>query len=112
MENRESTERRHREASVVFADIAGFTAPSEQLGPEGIAELMEECFHELERIILAHGGTIDKYIGDCVMALFGAEEFQGSPGLSFPGAQMYVATWPYRRIGTLVSARTAAGSPT
>lgn len=63
-------ERRH--ATVIFADISGFTAMSEKLDPEDVTDVMNGCFSMIERIILAHGGTIDKYIGDCVMALFGA----------------------------------------
>ncbi len=60
------------EVSVLFADIVGFTAYSEKADPEGVAELMEGYFTHAVDAIFAHGGTLDKFIGDCVMAFFGA----------------------------------------
>jgi class 3 adenylate cyclase len=58
--------------TVVFADISGFTALSEQLDPEEVRGLMNECFDRLVPVIERYGGTIDKFIGDEIMALFGA----------------------------------------
>ncbi len=60
------------EVSVLFADIVGFTAYSEKADPEGVAELLEGYFTHAVDAIFAHGGTLDKFIGDCVMAFFGA----------------------------------------
>ena len=60
-----------RDATVVFADISGFTALSEKLDPEEVTSLINRCFETLETIILTHGGTVDKYLGDCVLAVFG-----------------------------------------
>ena len=60
-----------RQATVVFSDISGFTAISEKLDPEEVTSLMNDCFHELGTIIEHYGGTIDKFIGDCMMAVFG-----------------------------------------
>ena len=65
-------EAQRRQATVVFADISGFTAMSEKLDPEDVTDVMNGCFALVERIVLDHGGTIDKFIGDAVMALFGA----------------------------------------
>jgi adenylate cyclase len=60
------------ECTVLFADIVGFTAYSENAPPEEVADLMEGYFtHAVEEIFSA-GGTLDKFIGDCVMAFFGA----------------------------------------
>jgi adenylate cyclase len=60
------------EATVLFGDLAGFTAFSERARPEEVAELLEGYFtHSVEAIFEA-GGTLDKFIGDCVMAFFGA----------------------------------------
>jgi class 3 adenylate cyclase/tetratricopeptide (TPR) repeat protein len=56
----------------LFADISGFTAMSRQLDPEELKDAMNACFRTIERVVVEHGGTIDKFIGDCVMALFGA----------------------------------------
>jgi len=61
-----------RQATILFADVSGFTELSERMEPDELRDAMETCFHEIERIVIARGGTIDKYIGDCVMALFGA----------------------------------------
>jgi len=58
--------------TVLFADVSGFTKMSESLNPEEVKDIMNECFQGLTEEILSRGGTIDKYIGDCVMALFGA----------------------------------------
>lgn len=65
-----ASDRRH--PTVLFADISGFTAMSEKMDPEDVADAMNGCFKLVERIVLSRGGTIDKYIGDAVMALFGA----------------------------------------
>ncbi|MBR6155022.1 MAG: adenylate/guanylate cyclase domain-containing protein, partial [Treponema sp.] len=55
-----------------FCDIRGFTTLSENMAPEKIVSLLNEYFTGLEKCISAHGGVINKYIGDAVMALFGA----------------------------------------
>jgi len=60
-----------RLATVMFADISGFTAMSEKLDPEDLAVLVNRCFGIMETIIEKYNGTIDKFIGDCIMALFG-----------------------------------------
>ena len=60
------------EATVLFADIVGFTAFSENADPEEVAELMEAYFTHAVEAIFGTGGTLDKFIGDCVMAFFGA----------------------------------------
>lgn len=56
----------------MFADVSGFTAMSRTMDPEDVTDLMNACFGILETAVLEHGGHVDKYIGDCVMALFGA----------------------------------------
>jgi len=60
------------EATVLFADLAGFTALSEKLSAAEVAELLEGYFTHSVDAIFAAGGTLDKFIGDCVMAFFGA----------------------------------------
>ncbi len=69
--NRGTVEDR-RQATVLFADLSGFTATSQLMDPEDLKEAVNDCFQIIERIVLYYGGTIDKYIGDAVMALFGA----------------------------------------
>ena len=61
-----------REMSILFSDVRGFTAISEGLEPKELSLLMNEFLTPLSRIIYKHRGTIDKYMGDCIMAFWGA----------------------------------------
>jgi class 3 adenylate cyclase len=63
------SERRH--VTVLFADISGFTAMSEALDPEVVRGVLNSCFKELVEVVFKYEGTIDKFIGDEIMALFG-----------------------------------------
>ena len=58
--------------TVLFADIRGFTRISEHSAPERIVQLLNHYFSAMTDIIFAHGGTLDKYLGDGLMVLFGA----------------------------------------
>jgi adenylate cyclase len=61
-----------RPTTVLFSDIRGFTAMAESMGPDAIALLLSEYFTEMVEVIFEHGGTLDKFIGDAIMALWGA----------------------------------------
>ena len=63
--------------TIVFTDVAGFTSLSEQLPPDQVAKLLNAYLDGMSRIVLDHSGTIDKYIGDAVLALFGAPVSHG-----------------------------------
>lgn len=65
-----------REISIIFADIVGFTSMSERLSATAIAELLNAFFDEMLVEVFDAGGTLDKFIGDCIMAFFGAPETQ------------------------------------
>jgi adenylate cyclase len=60
------------ETSILFADIVGFTARCESLPPEDVAAFLNQFFSIAADVIFEHGGTLDKFIGDAVMAFFGA----------------------------------------
>jgi adenylate cyclase len=61
-----------REMSVLFSDVRGFTTISEGLDPRELSKLMNEFLTPLTQVIYRHRGTIDKYMGDCIMAFWGA----------------------------------------
>lgn len=63
---------KRRPITVLFSDIRNFTSISEGLPPEGVVELLREYFNTMVPIVLKHGGTLDKYVGDAIMGLFGA----------------------------------------
>ena len=63
---------KRREITVLFSDIRDFTTISEGLSPEDVVELLREYFNTMVPIVLKHGGTLDKYVGDAIMALFSA----------------------------------------
>jgi adenylate cyclase len=59
-------------ATILFADIRGFTRMSEHMEPQQVVELLNEFFSEMTDLIFEYGGTLDKYLGDGIMAVFGA----------------------------------------
>lgn len=61
-----------RKVTILFADIHGFTPLSEKLPPEEVVELLNESLTVIAAAIFKYKGTLDKFIGDCVMAVFGA----------------------------------------
>jgi adenylate cyclase len=61
-----------RDLTVLFSDIRGFTSISETLDPEALVRLLNEFFTPMTRLVLENGGTLDKYMGDALMAFFGA----------------------------------------
>ena len=63
-----------KQATVLFADVVGFTTLSEMLDAEEVTELINDLWARIDRIVTAHGGRVDKHIGDAVMALWGADQ--------------------------------------
>lgn len=66
-----------KKLTIFFSDIQNFTATTERLQPEQITQLLNEYFTEMSAIALAHGGTIDKFIGDAMLIFFGDPETRG-----------------------------------
>ena len=58
--------------TILFADLVGYTTLSETRDPEQVKNLVDRCFQRLAADIVAHGGRVDKIVGDAIMALFGA----------------------------------------
>ncbi len=76
-----------RPITVLFSDIRGFTSMAESMRPDAIAQLLTEYFSEMVEIIFEHGGTLDKFVGDSVMALWGAPIAQpGDPDRALKAA--------------------------
>ena len=65
-------ETERRQVAVLFLDLVGFTRLTSELGAEATRAVLGEYFTAVDEVITRHGGTVDKHIGDCVMALFGA----------------------------------------
>ena len=61
-----------RKATVLFADLSGYTAVAERLDPEAVKSFVDRALRRLGQEVVRYGGTVDKYIGDNVMAVFGA----------------------------------------
>lgn len=78
--------------TIMFADLVGFTALSEKLGSDGVGKIINRYLGEMSEIAHYHGGTIDKFVGDCIMVFFGA------PNSMTPEAQAYRCVEMARRI--------------
>ena len=77
-----------REVSVLFADVRNFTALCESSTPAGILALLNRYLTRVSAVIEEHGGVVDKYVGDAVMALFGAPLAHGNDAARAVGAAL------------------------
>lgn len=67
---------RKERLTIFFSDVRGFTSMAEKMEPQDVQRLLSEYFTEMTRILFQHGGTLDKFMGDAVMAFFGNPEPQ------------------------------------
>jgi adenylate cyclase len=97
-----------RPVTILFSDIRGFTTMSEHMSPDAIAGLLSDYFTEMVDIIFANGGTLDKFIGDAIMALWGAP----IPHADDPDRAVQAAIAMQRAIHHLNEKWAAEGRPT
>ncbi len=91
--------------TVLFADIRGFTRLSEQMEAREVVDLLNDFFGVMTETIFQSGGTLDKFIGDCVMALFGAP----IPSERSPRNAMVAAVRMQQRVSRLSAERVQRG---
>jgi adenylate cyclase len=107
---------RKAELTVLFSDIRGFTTISEGLEPNELASLMNEYLGAMTLVVRKHRGTLDKYIGDAIMAFWGApvDDPEHAKNAVLTGLEMHVALhelnknlvargWPELKIGVGVN---------
>ena len=97
----------NQKITVLFSDIRGFTTLSENANPEKIVGLLNRYFSAMSEIIFEHGGTLDKYIGDGLMALFGAPTASEEDALNAVKAAVSMQ----KRLATLNEELRAEGFP-
>ena len=96
-----------RELTLLFTDLAGFTSISEKLSAEAVAQLLNRHLTEMTAIVMRHGGTVDKFIGDAVMAFWGAPIADADQSLHAVEAAIEMQ----RAIADMRAKLAAAGSP-
>lgn len=83
-----------RQVTVLFADLADFTSLSKKLPPERVVDLLNEFYTRTTQIIFSFEGTVDKFLGDAVMALFGAPYSKGDDAIrAVRAASALAAEW-------------------
>ena len=119
---------RKAELTVLFSDVRGFTTISEGLEPDQLATLMNEYLGAMTVVVRKHRGTLDKYIGDAIMAFWGApvDDLHHARNAVLTGLEMHVALeelnkslvargWPHMKIGVGINSGTMTvgdmGSP-
>jgi class 3 adenylate cyclase len=75
-----------RQVSVLFCDIRGFTPHTQGMDPVAVIQMLNEHMTALTRAVHAHGGVVDKFVGDALVALFGAPKSTGDDARNAVGA--------------------------
>jgi adenylate cyclase len=76
-----------RKVTSLFADMVGFTDLSDSLEPEELADVLNQYLREMTSVAVAHGGTLDNYIGDGLLVLFGAPQRAAEPEQAWSAVQ-------------------------
>ena len=98
---------RRQEVGVLFADIVGFTNFSEEHAPDVVFELLKEFHRRMEQVVFDNGGTVDNYIGDCIMATFGVPK----PGPDDAAKALGCALAMHRELTRWNEERASKGEP-
>ena len=110
---RKSLSGERRQVTILFADLSGFTALSQSVDPEELHELVSGYLEIVDRIVIECGGTVDKHMGDAVMALFGAPVAHGDDPLRAARAALDIHEALARlseRVGRLLQAHIGIAS--
>ncbi len=91
-------ETQRKKLTVFFSDIKGFTELSEELEAEALTDLLNTYLNEMSKITLKYGGTIDKFIGDCVMVFFGDPASQGAKKDAVNAVSMAIAMRKHMKV--------------
>jgi len=91
-------ETQRKKLTVFFSDIKGFTELSEELEAEALTDLLNTYLNEMSKIALKYGGTIDKFVGDCVMIFFGDPTTQGAKKDAVAAVSMAIAMRKHMKV--------------
>ncbi|HDZ57993.1 MAG TPA: adenylate cyclase [Pseudomonas xinjiangensis] len=91
-------ETHRKKLTVFFSDIRGFTELAEEMEAEALTDLLNNYLNEMSRIALQYGGTIDKFIGDCVMVFFGDPVSQGAKQDAEAAVSMAIAMRKHMKV--------------
>src|SRR5690606_8781958 len=91
-------ETQRKKLTVFFSDIKGFTELSEELEAEALTDLLNNYLNEMSKIVLKYGGTIDKFVGDCVMVFFGDPNSQGAKRDAVAAVSMAIAMRKHMKV--------------